>query len=107
MFYVVSTLYFDNQKEDSDNIRQKGYSKDEKAHKTQVVLGILVDKMRNPITYTKAILTKGNNKRCRRTIIKQKFIFKKNIKKTIKLYRSKLQRSLHYMHLVRKKSKET
>ncbi len=29
----------------------KGYSKDGKAHKTQVVLGLLVDKYRNPISY--------------------------------------------------------
>jgi transposase len=32
-------------------LRQKGYSKDGKAHKTQVVLGLLVDKNRNPISY--------------------------------------------------------
>jgi transposase len=51
VFYDVTTLYFDSQKEDEDSIRQKGYSKDGKAHKTQVVLGLLVDKMRNPITY--------------------------------------------------------
>lgn len=51
VFYDVTTLYFDSQKEDEYSIRQKGYSKDGKAHKTQVVLGLLVDKMRNPITY--------------------------------------------------------
>ena len=50
-FYDVTTLYFDSQKEEQDSIRQKGYSKDGKAHKTQVVLGLLVDKMRNPVTY--------------------------------------------------------
>jgi transposase len=51
VFYDVTTLYFDSQIEEADSIRQKGYSKDGKAHKTQVVLGLLVDKNRNPITY--------------------------------------------------------
>lgn len=51
VFYDVTTLYFDSQKEDGNSIRQKGYSKDGKAHKTQVVMGLLVDKLRNPITY--------------------------------------------------------
>jgi transposase len=51
VFYDVTTLYFDSQKEDQDSLRQKGYSKDGKAHKTQLVLGLLVDKLRNPITY--------------------------------------------------------
>jgi len=51
VFYDVTTLYFDSQVEKEDELRQKGYSKDGKAHKTQVVLGLLVDKNRNPITY--------------------------------------------------------
>ena len=51
VFYDVTTLYFDSQVEKENNIRKKGYSKDGKAHKTQVVLGLLVDKMRNPISY--------------------------------------------------------
>lgn len=51
VFYDVTTLYFDSQQIQEDQLRQKGYSKDGKAHKTQVVLGLLVDKMRNPITY--------------------------------------------------------
>lgn len=51
VFYDVTTLYFDSQKVTEDQLRQKGYSKDGKAHKTQIVLGLLVDKMRNPITY--------------------------------------------------------
>lgn len=57
VFYDVTTLYFESMKEEQDSIRQKGYSKDGKAHKTQVVLGLLVDKMRNPITYE---IYKGN-----------------------------------------------
>ncbi len=51
VFYDVTTLYFDSQKEDAGNLRQKGYSKDGKIHKTQIVLGLLVDQLRNPITY--------------------------------------------------------
>lgn len=51
VFYDVTTLYFDSQKEIPDSLRQKGYSKDGKAHKIQVVLGLLVDKLRNPISY--------------------------------------------------------
>ena len=51
VFYDVTTLYFDSQKEDEGALRQKGYSKDGKAHKLQVVLGLMVDKARNPISY--------------------------------------------------------
>jgi transposase len=51
VFYDVTTLYFESQVEQDDTLRQKGYSKDGKAHKTQVVLGLLVDKSRNPISY--------------------------------------------------------
>ena len=51
VFYDVTTLYFESQVVQDDMLRQKGYSKDGKAHKTQVVLGLLVDKNRNPITY--------------------------------------------------------
>lgn len=57
VFYDVTTLYFDSQKEQENALRQKGYSKDGKAHKTQVVLGLLVDQWRNPITYQ---VYKGN-----------------------------------------------
>ena len=51
VFYDVTTLYFESQIEQDDALRQKGYSKDGKAHKTQLVLGLLVDKNRNPISY--------------------------------------------------------
>ena len=57
VFYDVTTLYFDSQKEEEGNLRQKGYSKDGKAHKTQVVLGLLVDKLQSPVTYN---IYKGN-----------------------------------------------
>jgi len=51
VFYDVTTLYFDSHVEEEEGLRQKGYSKDGKAHKTQIVLGLLVDKSRNPISY--------------------------------------------------------
>jgi len=51
VFYDVTTLYFDSQVESEESMRKKSYSKDGKAHKTQIVLGLLVDKNRNPISY--------------------------------------------------------
>ena len=52
VFYDVTTLYFDASRPLSqDDMRKKGYSKDGKAHKLQVVLGLVVDKLRNPVTY--------------------------------------------------------
>lgn len=57
VFYDVTSLYFESDLEQQDALRQKGYSKDGKAHKTQIVLGLLVDKMRNPISYH---IYKGN-----------------------------------------------
>lgn len=51
VFYDVTTLYFDSQVVIEDSLRQKGFSKDGKPQKTQVVLGLLVDKDRNPIDY--------------------------------------------------------
>jgi len=52
VFYDVTTLYFDaTLAQYEDDIRQKGYSKDGKPRKLQVVLGLLVDKQRNPVTY--------------------------------------------------------
>ena len=51
VFYDVTTLYFDSQKQVDGALRQKGYSKDGKHHKVQVVQGLLVDKQRNPIAY--------------------------------------------------------
>jgi len=51
-FYDVTTLYFDvSMPQDEHDIRQKGWSKDGKHKKLQVVLGILVDKFRNPLSY--------------------------------------------------------
>ncbi|GIV41416.1 MAG: transposase [Vicingaceae bacterium] len=49
VFYDVTTLYFESEQE--DELRKKGYSKDHRPHKTQIVLGVLVDGLRNPLTY--------------------------------------------------------
>ncbi len=52
VFYDVTTLYFDASMPQNENdIRQKGWSKDGKHKKLQVVLGLLVDKFRNPLSY--------------------------------------------------------
>ncbi len=52
VFYDVTTLYFDvSTPQDEKDIRQKGWSKDGKHKKLQVVLGLLVDKFRNPLSY--------------------------------------------------------
>ena len=51
VFYDVTTFYFDSEKEYKDKYRQKGYSKDGKIGKTQVVFGLLIDKNQLPIDY--------------------------------------------------------
>ncbi len=52
VFYDVTTLYFDvSTPIDETDIRQKGWSKDGKNKKLQIVLGLLVDKFRNPVSY--------------------------------------------------------
>ncbi len=55
VFYDVTTFYFDSDKE--GGLRQKGFSKDGKHSKTQVVFGLLIDKNKQPIGYN---LYKGN-----------------------------------------------
>ena len=57
IFYDVTTFYFDSQKCEEGNLRQKGFSKDGKAAKTQVVFGLLIDKNQAPLDY---FLYKGN-----------------------------------------------
>jgi transposase len=49
VFYDVTTFYFDSDKE--DNLRRKGFSKDGKTGKVQVVFGLLIDENKNPIGY--------------------------------------------------------
>jgi transposase len=55
VFYDVTTLYFEASKE--DELRRLGYSKDGKAHKPQIVLGLLVSKGGYPLAFD---IHKGN-----------------------------------------------
>jgi len=49
VFYDVTTFYFDSDK--AGGLRQKGFSKDGKQGKVQVLFGLLLDKHRNPVGY--------------------------------------------------------
>jgi hypothetical protein len=57
VFYDVTTLYFESEKEIEGMIRQKGYGKDGKIGSTQILFGLLVDKNKAPIGYR---IYKGN-----------------------------------------------
>jgi transposase len=50
--YDVTTLYFESQRREENTLRKKGYSKDGKAHKLQLVLGLLTDTLGNAYGYT-------------------------------------------------------
>lgn len=51
VFFDVTTLYFCSQIEEEGNIRQKGFSKDGKIGKTQVVFALLIDINKQPVGY--------------------------------------------------------
>jgi len=51
VFYDVTTFYFDSDKEKEDELRQKGFGKDGKIGKTQVVFGMLIDRNKQPVAY--------------------------------------------------------
>ena len=51
VFYDVTTFYFDSDIEEQEAIRQKGFSKDGKVGKTQVLFSMMIDKDKNPIAY--------------------------------------------------------
>ncbi len=51
VFYDVTTFYFDSDVEQENTLRKKGYSKDGKIGKTQVVLGMLMDRNKQPVAY--------------------------------------------------------
>ncbi|MCD4806344.1 MAG: hypothetical protein K8R13_01995 [Methanococcoides sp.] len=55
VFYDVTTLYFDSELEVEDSVRQKGFSKDGKIGKTQILFCMLI----LDIEYLKEILLKG------------------------------------------------
>lgn len=50
MFYDVTTLYFETDK--SDELREKGFSKDGKHSQPQIVLGLLVSQGGYPLSYS-------------------------------------------------------
>ena len=51
VFYDVTTLYFDSQVEIEGALRQKGFSKDGKVGKTQILFCMLIDQDKQPIGY--------------------------------------------------------
>jgi transposase len=51
VFYDVTTFYFDSDYEQEGALRQKGFGKDGKIGNTQILLGLLLDRHRNPIGY--------------------------------------------------------
>lgn len=51
VFYDVTTFYFDSEVEAQGSIRQKGFGKDGKIGKTQIVFGMLIDKDKQPVGY--------------------------------------------------------
>lgn len=51
VFYDVTTLYFDSEVENQESLRQKGFSKDGKIGKTQILFCMLIDRHKQPIGY--------------------------------------------------------
>ena len=51
VFYDVTTLYFDSDVEIEGELRQKGFSKDGKIGKTQILFCMLIDQDKQPIGY--------------------------------------------------------
>lgn len=51
VFYDVTTFYFESEQETEGTLRQKGFSKDGKIGNTQVLMGLLIDKDKQPVAY--------------------------------------------------------
>ena len=51
VFYDVTTLYFESFKEDEEEFRKRGFSKDNKANQPQIVIGLIVTKEGFPVSY--------------------------------------------------------
>jgi len=51
VFYDVTTLYFESEKECPENLRQKGFSKDGKPGQTQILFCMLIDVEKHPVGY--------------------------------------------------------
>jgi transposase len=51
VFYDVTTLYFESEKEEEGSLRQMGFGKDGKIGNTQILFCMLIDKDKQPIGY--------------------------------------------------------
>ncbi len=51
VFYDVTTLYFESEKQIPNNLRQKGFSKDGKIGQTQILFCMLIDAGKHPVGY--------------------------------------------------------
>lgn len=51
VFYDVTTLYFETFKEDTEEFRKPGFSKDNKPNQPQIVIGLIVTKEGFPVSY--------------------------------------------------------
>lgn len=51
VFYDVTTLYFESFKEDPEEFKKPGFSKDNKANQPQIVIGLIVTKEGFPVSY--------------------------------------------------------
>lgn len=51
VFYDVTTLYFDSEDEKEGHLRQKGFGKDGKIGKTQILFCMLIDRNKQPVGY--------------------------------------------------------
>lgn len=51
VFYDVTTLYFESEKEEEGNIRQMGFGKDGKIGNTQILFCMMIDQDKQPVGY--------------------------------------------------------
>lgn len=51
VFYDVTTLYFESFKEDAENFKKPGFSKDNKNNQPQIVIGLIVTREGFPVSY--------------------------------------------------------
>lgn len=51
VFYDVTTFYFESELEREGSLRQKGFSKEGKLGRTQILFGLLLDKDKHPVAY--------------------------------------------------------
>lgn len=51
VFYDLTTLYFESQKDDDGGLRKIGFSKDNKSSNPQIMIGLLVNNLGFPVSY--------------------------------------------------------